>query len=167
MLVNAPIATDSSIRFGTLPHAVVAKDFEHGRHELWPTNSDLQQVFIFGKATDTAPVAAVVMLDEHAAARLDAVRNVWRRLIGRQTGQPVLPITAQQRRRFILMLRALDGVGRRASYRDLAATLLDPDVRYQSRREWITSSYRAQIIRLVRDSVRRMEGGYLDLLCGH
>ena len=66
----------------------------------------------------------------------------------------------------ILMLRALDGREQHATYRDLAATLLDPDVRLQSRREWLTSSRRAQIIRLVKDGVRRMNGGYRDLLRG-
>ncbi len=65
-----------------------------------------------------------------------------------------------------LMLRALDGHQQQATYRDLAATLLDPDVRTQSRRDWLTSSYRSQIIRLVKDAVGRMEGGYRDLLIG-
>jgi hypothetical protein len=66
----------------------------------------------------------------------------------------------------ILMLRALDGHQQQATYRDLAATLLDPDVRTQSRRDWLTSSYRSQIIRLVKDAVGRMQGGYRDLLIG-
>jgi hypothetical protein len=44
--------------------------------------------------------------------------------------------------------------------------LFDPLVRSQSRREWLTSPRRAQIIRLVRDAIRRMRGGYRDLLCG-
>ena len=64
------------------------------------------------------------------------------------------------------MLRALDGWQEHASYRELAAILLDPDVRGQPRREWLTSPRRAQIIRLVKDAVRRMHGGYRDLLSG-
>ena len=62
------------------------------------------------------------------------------------------------------MLRALDGWQQHAS--EIAAVLLDPLVRSQSRREWLTSPRRAQIIRLVRDAIRRMRDGYRDLLRG-
>ena len=64
------------------------------------------------------------------------------------------------------MLRALDGWQAHASYREIAAVLLDPLVHSQSRREWLTSPRRAQIIRLVKDAIRRMRGGYRDLLSG-
>ncbi len=120
-----------------------------------------------GAPDDGTPIAAIVPLDAHTPVRLDAVRRLWRRLTGRADAAPVLPITTQQRRRLILMLRALDGWRERTSYRDLAATLLDADVQRQGRRDWLLSSSRAQIIRIVRDGIRRMEGGYRDLLFGH
>lgn len=166
MITKAPIATDSSVRYEDFPSAIVAKDLDDGRHALWPDDADVQHIIITVSAKADQPVAALVLLDRHTPIRLDAVRRLWRRLTGHPGGAPVIPITAQQRRRFILMLRALDGWREHASYRDLAATLLDADVRDQSRRDWLTSSSRAQIIRIVRDGIRRMEGGYRDLLFG-
>jgi hypothetical protein len=44
--------------------------------------------------------------------------------------------------------------------------LINARVRHQPRREWLTSPHRAQIIRLVKEAIRRMRGGYRDLLCG-
>ncbi len=167
MLTSAPITTDSSVRSEELPSAISARNLDEGRYELWPDDGDLQQILITDLAKRDQPVAAVVPLDQHTLVRLDAVRRLWRRLTGRPNAAPVLPITAQQRRRLILMLRALDGWREHASYRDLAAILLNADVRRQSRRDWLTSPSRAQIIRMVRDAVLRMEGGYRDLLFGH
>ena len=97
--------------------------------------------------------------------RVEAALHLWLSLTA-SAPPPVAPLTAQQRRRLILMLRALDGWQQHASYREIAAVLLDPLVRSQSRREWLTSPRRAQIIRLVRDAIRRMRGGYRDLLRG-
>ncbi len=64
----------------------------------------------------------------------------------------------------ILMLRALDGRSDNATYRDLADTLLDSGVHEKSRSDWRSSSHRSQIIRLVRDAINRMNGGYRELL---
>lgn len=166
VLGTASFANDSSVRFADLPVAVLAEDIDDRRHELWPDDGDHQQVLIMGRPAGSMPVAAIVPLDAHTTARLDAVRRLWRRLTGRPASTPVLPITAQQRRRLILMLRALDGWREHATYRELATILLNADVRRQSRRDWLTSTTRAQMIRIVRDAVRRMEGGYRDLLCG-
>lgn len=116
-------------------------------------------------ARPTAPLAAVIPFDAHLPQRIEAALQLWQRLSG-SAPPPVAPLTAQQRRRLTLMLRALDGWQAHASYREIAAVLLDPLVHSQSRREWLTSPRRAQIIRLVKDAIRRMRGGYRDLLSG-
>ena len=116
-------------------------------------------------APPTAPFAAVIPFDAHLPQRIEAALHLWQSLTG-STPPPVAPLTAQQRRRLIRMLRALDGWQQHASYREIAAVLFDPLVRNQSRREWLTSPRRAQVIRLVRDAIRRMQGGYRDLLRG-
>lgn len=113
-----------------------------------------------------SPLAAIIPLDPHTPTRLDAVLRLWQRIVGHSKPPPVAPMTTQKRRRMILMVRALDGRQHQATYRDLAAALLDADVTLQSRREWQTSSRRAQIIRIVRGAVRYMEGGYRDILRG-
>jgi hypothetical protein len=125
-----------------------------------------RQLWMLADATPTAPFAAVIPFDAHLPQRVEAALHLWQSLTG-SAPPPVPPLTRQQRRRLILMLRALDGWQARASYREIAAVLLDPLVRGQSRREWLTSARRAQVRRLVRDAVRRMRGGYRDLLGGN
>ena len=137
-----------------------------GRHILWRQASDEQRIWILPDTNPSAPIAAVIPFDMHVAQRVEAVLHLWHRLTDAAVRPVASSLTEQQRRRMILMLRALDGRQQHATYRDLAATLLDPGVRRQSRRDWLTSSYRSQIIRLVKDAVSRMEGGYRELLRG-
>jgi len=62
------------------------------------------------------------------------------------------------------MVRALDGHQAQASYREIALTLYGPAA--VARYPWKTSSIRGQTIRLVKDAVVTMEGGYRKLLRG-
>lgn len=117
--------------------------------------------------TDAASAsAAVIPLDADAPTRLAALLRLYRRLIGRHSGP--LPqawrLTPRQRRRLVLMVRALDGHLSKASYREIAEALhgLEAVARYP----WKTSSVRGQTIRLVRDAVIAMNGGYRNLLRG-
>ncbi|WP_425994757.1 DUF2285 domain-containing protein [Afipia sp. DC4300-2b1] len=165
MLTTAPHGTVSTITLDRIPSAP-AVEREDGRHILWREASDEQRIWILPDTNPSAPIAAVIPFDMHVAQRVEAVLHLWHRLTDAAVRPVVSPLTEQQRRRMILMLRALDGHQQQATYRDLAATLLDPDVRTQSRRDWLTSSYRSQIIRLVKDAVGRMQGGYRDLLIG-
>jgi len=165
ILTAAPVDSSSSIPFARLPLPVFSIDRSDGRHLLLREQGADQQLWILANAPPTAPVAAIIPFDAHLPQRIAATLRLWQRLRG-SARPPVSPLTIQQRRRLIVMLRALDGWHERASYRDLAATLLDPDVRSQTRRDWLTSSRRAQIIRIVKDAIRRMRGGYRDLLRG-
>lgn len=166
VLGTTPFPSDSSREYADRPAAILTQSVHEGHHELWSADGEHQQIFIVGRPGDNMPMAAIVPFDAHTAIRLDAVRRLWRRLTGRPDSAASLPITTQQRRRLVLMLRALDGWGERATYRELAANLLNADVRQQSRHDWLTSTVRAQMIRIVRDAIGRMEGGYRDLLIG-
>jgi hypothetical protein len=165
VLTTAPVQTDSALTFGRLPAQAVAVDRPDGRHLLLREPHGNRQLWVVGDLEPTVPMAAVIPFDAYVPQRLEAALHLWQQLMG-STPSPVAPLTNQQRRRLILMLRALDGWLERASYRDLAATLLDPGVRAQPRRDWLTSAARAQIIRIVKDAVHRMKGGYRDLLRG-
>ncbi len=154
------------LHFDSLPPPAFSVDRDNGRHILWREGLDDQRIWVLPDAKPTASVAAVIPFDKDLPQRLEGVLHLWQRLTGVATTPTISPLTRPQRRRMILMLRALDGRQQHATYRDLAATLLDPDVRWQSRRDWLTSSYRSQIIRLVKDAVSRMEGGYRELLRG-
>jgi hypothetical protein len=153
------------LTFAQLPPAAFAVDRPDGRHVLLREHGGNRQLWMLADAPPTAPLAAVIPFDAHLPQRVEATLHLWQLLTG-SAAPPIAPLTAQQRRRLILMLRALDGWQEHASYREIAAVLLDPLVRHQSRRDWLTSPRRAQIIRLVRDAVRRMRGGYRDLLSG-
>ncbi len=152
------------LRFGSLPSPAFSVDCGDGRHLLWRETHDEQRIWILPDATATASVAAIIPFDKHLPHRLATTLRLWQHLTGAATAPSVPSLTRQQRHRMILMLRALDGHQQQATYRDLAATLLDPDVRLHTRRDWLTSSHRAQIIRLVKDAVSRMRGGYRELL---
>ncbi|TXH80721.1 MULTISPECIES: DUF2285 domain-containing protein [unclassified Afipia] len=165
MLTTAPSETASTITLDRIPSSLTMERGD-GRHILWRETSDEQRIWILPETNPSAPIAAVIPFDMHVAQRVEAVLRLWHRLTDVAVRPVVSPLTEQQRRRMILMLRALDGHQQQATYRDLAATLLDADVRTQSRRDWLTSSYRSQIIRMVKDAVGRMRGGYRDLLIG-
>ena len=85
-------------------------------------------------------------------------------------GTPLRPIAEglehhpRHLRRLALMLRALDGHLARASYREIANALFGSEA--VARYAWKTSSIRGQTIRLVKDDVRTMKGGYRRLLRG-
>ncbi len=118
-----------------------------GRHILWQDPPDQERIWILPDAPPTAPIAAVIPFDTHLPQRVEAVLHLWQRLAGVAPPTRIPTLTVQQRRRMILMLRALDGRSENATYRDLAGTLLDSGVHEQSRSEWLSSSHRSQIIR--------------------
>jgi hypothetical protein len=126
-----------------------------GNHWLW-----LPNVWIGDK------LSGLVVFDDRFALRIAALQRLYRRLGGRSAGP--LPkgwrITHRHRWRLTLMLRALDGHLDQASYREIANALFGAEA--VARYAWKTSSIRGQTIRLVKDAVRMMKGGYRRLLSG-
>lgn len=128
-----------------------------GPHQLWCFETDAQQ-----------RLGVLIPLDADFRLRLDAVRRLHRRLVGLSAGP--LPrgwrLTAMQRRRFVLMLRALDGHLEGASYREIARVLLDAEAVRWPASAWKSSAARSQVIRLVTEGTAIMNGGYRKLLRG-
>ena len=137
-----------------------------GNRVLLIEDGSAYHLWLRGASTST-PLAALVPLDGAVALRLAALLRFQRRLDGRPAGP--LPkawaITVRSRVRLHLMLRALDGHYTRASYREIARVLYGPDA--VARYPWKTSSVRGQTIRLVKDAIAVMEGGYRKLLRGN
>jgi hypothetical protein len=127
----------------------------HGEHRLWLRDPDSR-----------GPLAALIPLDENVLLRVAGLLRFQRHLAGHPSGP--LPraweITPRQRRRLVLMVRALDGRLASASYREIAEVLYGPE--QVTRYPWKTSSIRGQTIRLVRDAIATMNGGYRKLLRG-
>jgi hypothetical protein len=111
-------------------------------------------------------LAAIIPLDETVLLRVAGLLRLQRRLAGGFVG-PVprgWELTARLRQRLVLMVRALDGHQAQASYREIALALYGQAA--VARYPWKTSSIRGQTIRLVKDAVFIMEGGYRRLLRG-
>lgn len=166
LLASAPKQFPDALRLDSGPQPEITVESAGATHGLLRDAIDDRQFWVSPQTPVAAPLAAIIPLDRAVPIRVDAVLRLWQRLVGQATPPAAAPLTQQKRRRMILMVRALDGWQHRASYRDLAAALLDTDVLRQSRREWQTSSRRAQIIRIVRDAIRHRDGGYRDLLGG-
>jgi len=128
-----------------------------GPHQLWCFETDPRQ-----------RLGVLIPLDADFRLRLAAVQRLHRRMIGLSAGP--LPrgwrLTAMQRRRFVLMLRALDSHLEGASYREIARVLLDAEAARWPASAWKSSEARSQVIRLVTEGTAIMNGGYRKLLRG-
>lgn len=114
---------------------------------------------------DAAPnsaLAAVVILDEQTPDRLNALTRFWAAATGRRI-PPDPRLTAQRKQRARQMLRTVDAREAGATYRAIAQSLFpqhDTDAAV-----WVGSAIRETTIRLVRDGMKLVRGGYRMLLC--
>jgi Uncharacterized conserved protein (DUF2285)/Family of unknown function (DUF6499) len=117
-----------------------------------------------GNSTSTSQVsyAILVPLDELIDVRLRAVKHLADHLSGKQAKPFPPPMSEPQRNRLIDGLRALDRHAAGASYREIATELFGEAA--VAKRSWKQHDLRDRTIRLVRDAVRMMRGGYRQLL---
>jgi hypothetical protein len=111
-------------------------------------------------SSDSHP-GALIPLDDNLPLRLAAVLRLWHALQGRV--QPDIGLTALQRRRLVLALRAHDGHHDGQSYRDIAIGLFGA-ARVPRGVAWKTHDLRARTMRLVADAIALRDGGYRALL---
>jgi hypothetical protein len=166
ILVPAPdsfAAARRSQHFDRSP-GVIAIQGPDGRHVVLADRDGAHRLWLRGVPSG-ASMAALVPLDGDVLLRITGLLRLRRRLDGRPAG-PVpraWTITARLRQRLVPMVRALDGHLAGASYREIAEVLYGPGAIGDG---WKTSSHRGQAIRLVKDGVINMEGGYRKLLRG-
>lgn len=136
-------------------HGIV--DDADSYHRLW-----------FPRGAARIRLAVLVPLDEDLMLRLNSIRRFHRLL----TGRPVRPIpslqalSASERQRAILMLRAWDGAASGASRRDISGVLFRSDFSGLSAAEWKSASERRQLARILADARAMVGGEYLMLLRG-
>lgn len=109
----------------------------------------------------TAPTAAIIVLDDTTPDRLEALARYWRGL----RAPPAAPdprLTPQRRQRLRQMLRAVDAHMEQQRYRDIAITLFPQH--HIDAASWVGDPLRETTIRLVRDGMKLVHGGYRDLL---
>lgn len=166
ILVPAPdsfTGARRSERFNRSP-GVIAIQGPDGRHVVLPDRDGAHRLWL-QRVRAGAPMAALVPLDDDVLHRLTGLLRLYRRLNGRPAG-PVprtWTITARLRQRLVPMVRALDGHLAGASYRQIAEALHGSGAIGDG---WKTSSRRGQTIRLVKDGLATMKGGYRKLLHG-
>lgn len=121
---------------------------------------DLQLLFLPGISAHDQ-LAAVVPIDDDILDRIDALTRLARAWLQRPPLRDTR-MTAEQRRRFRLKLRAADGRMNGATYRDIAiaiygAARIDTD-------PWKTSPLRDAVIAFAEAGLALIDGGYLHLL---
>lgn len=118
-------------------------------------------IWIARGASPDSQLGALIPFDDAVPQRLAVVLRLWHALQGR--AQPDVGLTALQRRRLVLALRAHDGHRDGHSYRDIAIGLFGA-ARVPRGAAWKTHDLRARTMRLVTDAVRLRDGGYRALL---
>jgi hypothetical protein len=109
-----------------------------------------------------ASQAIELPIDSSFELRAQAAQSLWRGLSGRSPS-PLLPNQSpQQRQRFALVLRALDGRNEGKTYRAIAEGLFGK--KRIPERAWKTHDLRNRTIRLVQRGLALMRGGYRELL---
>jgi hypothetical protein len=108
------------------------------------------------------PVAAVVLADDLALDRLDAVHRFWAALTGEKVPPDGRRMSRQKRQRAGKSLRAVDGRNDGASYRVIAQVLF-PAHRI-TLATWKSNALRETVVRLVRDGLQLVAGGYRSFL---
>lgn len=137
---------------GTLAHDEVAPQV-HLRGERWNLE--------FLGVTQGRPLAAVVPLDALTPERLAAIGRFWAALKG-DAVPPDPRISPQRRQRLLLMLRVIDARASGATYRTIAKVLF-PRHDHDSA-SWVGTAVRETTIRLARDGMKLVRGGYTSLL---
>ncbi|MGX5829858.1 DUF2285 domain-containing protein [Mesorhizobium sp. 43Arga] len=118
------------------------------------------QLALLGGAQPGEPLAAIILLDDMAHDRLQAIERFIRSIHRQHLPDPRL--TAAPRRRLGHMLRCPDGRDQQASHFEVATALFGR--RLVSAVDWHDSAFRYQTHRLVRDGMTMVERGYRQLL---
>lgn len=106
-------------------------------------------------------LAAVIPLDEMTPDRLTALGRFWSAATGRAV--PADPrVTPQRLQRARQMLRAVDARETGATYRVIARSLFSQHENDAA--SWVGSAIRETTIRLARDGMKLVRGGYRALL---
>ena len=106
-------------------------------------------------------LAALLIIDDLLPDRLTALARFWAAIKNRRA--PADPrVTPQRQRRARLMLRVVDARVAGASYRQIAAQLF-PNLKHDSE-TWVENPVRETTVRLARDGLAFVRGGYRKIL---
>jgi Uncharacterized conserved protein (DUF2285) len=144
---------------------LAAGEFRHGPdgwHGIVPLAGAIHRLYLPVIPPKGAPLSLELPLDANSDIRLNAAHRFWCAIDGRRLGASPLALHLERRRRLVLMMRALDAWLAGHSYREIAEGLFGEErVRGRS---WKDSDLRSSTIRLVKNGIALMRGGYRALL---
>ena len=133
-----------------------------GWHGIVPLAGAIHRLHLPAIPAKGAPLSIELPLDANSDLRLQAAHRFWCAVEGRRLGASPLALSPLRRRRFVLMMRALDAWLAGHSYREIAEGLFGKErVRGRS---WKDHDLRSLTIRLVKTGIALMRGGYRALL---
>ncbi|PRD40411.1 hypothetical protein C5748_27170 [Phyllobacterium phragmitis] len=157
-MVGPSPAGDLSVRVDDLhARAIIEHDPDLIRLALRGTPYDVTLVDV----DDALPLGAFVMFDELTPDRLTAVERLWHAMFGKRVPRDPR-MTLQRRQRTRQMLRAVDARQSGAIYRTVAEHLF-PQHKIDAA-SWVGDPIREITIRLARDGMKLVRGGYRTLL---
>lgn len=130
------------------------------RCRLLHIGTALFPLFIWQDLTPDDTLAAIALFDALLPDRLEAISRFWRAL-QHSSSTPPGP-TAQRRSRLLQILRVFDARRDGLSYRSIAEALF-PGHRIDAM-SWAGNALRETTIRLARDGIKIVDGGYRSLL---
>jgi hypothetical protein len=149
---------DLSVRADDLhAHAIIVHDPGLIRLDLRGESYDVAVTDV----DETCPLGVFVMFDELTPDRLTAVERLWHAVFAKRV-PPDPRITLQKRQRARQMLRAIDARDSGAIYRVVAEHLF-PQHKIDAA-SWVGDPIREITIRLARDGMKLVRGGYRTLL---
>lgn len=138
-------------------HRYISSD---GIDLLFKCFDEWHQIFLKGAVRPEQKLQAIIPLDSLTNERCKAILSFWRGVY--QKKPPPKLVETQQRKRLLLILRALDGHLSGASHRLIAQTLF-PSAHYDHEL-WKESYLRAVVRRLLEAGYALMRQGYRKLL---
>lgn len=160
MVGQGPTATDTSaVLRAALDRAQLVSESDT-RYRVLRIGAALFPLFISQDLTPDDALAAIAMFDTLLPDRLETISRFWRAL----EHSPATPPhqTAQRLSRLRQILRVFDARRDSQSYRSIAEVLF-PKHRIDSM-SWAGNALRETTIRLARDGIRLVDGGYRALL---
>lgn len=159
VLVPGPAPVDGlQIKASDLsPHTIQTLDDSRQRLALQGERFDI----CIAPGAPHGALAAVIPLDEQTSDRLTALARFWAAAIGRRV-PPDPRMTPQRRQRARQMLRVIDARAAGATYRVIAEDLFPQHETDAA--GWVGSAIRETTIRLARDGLKLVQGGYRALL---
>ena len=125
-------------------------------------SGELLRLHVDAAADLAEPCAVLIPLDRLVEVRTGALLRLFHAMTERPLGPNPAGLSPARRSRLVLSLRALDAHLEKASHRQIAEGLFGRD--RIPERAWKTHDLRDRTIRLVRDGVGLMSGGYRQLL---